>query len=206
MVAASKTTLTELFGVGPIIAATVIGDVGDVARFPTRDRFAAYNGTAPIEVSSGGRRKVFRLRPAPWQPSAQPRHSHGCRHSDPVPAHRRSCLLRPQDRRRPLRQGSDPRARSGGLATPSTFDCVSTLNELAERQRAATCLRVREGNRGTTLSPAWPAHTPSTGSSAKPLPNPTPPNGPAPPRRSRRLEALEKPLDTKRTRAAAVPA
>ena len=60
-VTASKTTLTELFGVGPIIAATVIGDVGDIARFPTRDRFAAYNGTAPIEVSSGGRRKVFRL-------------------------------------------------------------------------------------------------------------------------------------------------
>ena len=60
-VTASKTTLTELFGVGPIVAATVIGDVGDIARFPTRDRFAAYNGTAPIEVSSGGRRKVFRL-------------------------------------------------------------------------------------------------------------------------------------------------
>jgi transposase len=60
-VTASKTTLTELFGVGPIIAATVIGDVGDISRFPSRDRFAAYNGTAPIEVSSGGRRKVFRL-------------------------------------------------------------------------------------------------------------------------------------------------
>ncbi|MBA3288096.1 MAG: IS110 family transposase, partial [Acidimicrobiia bacterium] len=60
-VTASKTTLTELFGVGPIVAATVIGEAGDVSRFPTRDRFAAYNGTAPIEVSSGGRRKVFRL-------------------------------------------------------------------------------------------------------------------------------------------------
>ena len=58
---ASKTTVTELFGVGPIVAATVIGDVGDIARFPSRDHFAAYNGTAPIEVSSGGRRKVFRL-------------------------------------------------------------------------------------------------------------------------------------------------
>jgi transposase len=61
-VAASRTTLTELFGVGPIVAATVIGEVGNVSRFPTRDRFAAYNGTAPIEVSSGERRrKVFRL-------------------------------------------------------------------------------------------------------------------------------------------------
>jgi len=60
-VTASKTTLTELFGVGPIVAATVIGDVGDVSRFPNRDAFAAYNGTAPIEVSSGARHKVFRL-------------------------------------------------------------------------------------------------------------------------------------------------
>jgi transposase len=60
-VTASKTTVTELFGVGPIVAAIVIGDVGDVSRFTSRDHFAAYNGTAPIEVSSGGRRKVFRL-------------------------------------------------------------------------------------------------------------------------------------------------
>ena len=60
-VAASKTTVTEIFGVGPIVAATVIGEVSDIGRFPSRDHFAAYNGTAPIEVSSGGRRKVFRL-------------------------------------------------------------------------------------------------------------------------------------------------
>jgi transposase len=60
VVAASKTTLTEIFGVGPIVAATVIGYVGDVTRFASSDRFAAYNGTAPIEVSSGPR-KIYRL-------------------------------------------------------------------------------------------------------------------------------------------------
>ena len=59
-VAASGTTLTEVFGVGPVVAATVIGAVRDVSRFASRDRFAAYNGTAPIEVSSG-RRKIYRL-------------------------------------------------------------------------------------------------------------------------------------------------
>jgi transposase len=59
-VAAAGTSLTGLFGVGPVIAAAVIGDVGHVSRFANRDRFAAYNGTAPIEVSSGGR-KVYRL-------------------------------------------------------------------------------------------------------------------------------------------------
>jgi Transposase IS116/IS110/IS902 family len=43
-----------------VIAAAVIGDVRHVARFPDRDHFAAYNGTAPIEVSSGGR-TIWRL-------------------------------------------------------------------------------------------------------------------------------------------------
>ena len=59
-VRASGTTVTEIFGVGPVIAATIIGYVADVSRFPSRDRFAACNGTAPIEVSSGDR-KIYRL-------------------------------------------------------------------------------------------------------------------------------------------------
>jgi transposase len=59
-VRAAGTSLTGLFGVGPVIAAAVIGDVRHVSRFPGRDHFAAYNGTAPIEVSSGGR-KACRL-------------------------------------------------------------------------------------------------------------------------------------------------
>jgi len=59
-VRASGTSLTGLFGIGPIVAATVIGESRDVARFPDRDHFAAYNGTAPIEVSSGSRR-TYRL-------------------------------------------------------------------------------------------------------------------------------------------------
>ena len=59
-VRASGTSLTGIFGVGAVIAVTVIGDTGDVSRFPTADQFASYNGTAPIEVSSG-RRKTCRL-------------------------------------------------------------------------------------------------------------------------------------------------
>ena len=55
-VKASGTSLTGVFGVGPVIAATVIGDADGVARFASRDHFAAYNGTAPIEVSSGNRK------------------------------------------------------------------------------------------------------------------------------------------------------
>jgi transposase len=54
-VRASGTTLTDLFGVGPIIAAMLIGYSGDIVRFVNRDRYAAYNGTAPVEFSSAGR-------------------------------------------------------------------------------------------------------------------------------------------------------
>ncbi|MDQ3641853.1 MAG: transposase, partial [Actinomycetota bacterium] len=54
-IVAAKTSLTEVFGVGPVVAAMLIGYTGDVRRFPTRHHYAAYNGTAPIEVSSGGR-------------------------------------------------------------------------------------------------------------------------------------------------------
>ena len=59
-VKASGTSLTEVFGAGPVIAATVLGDVVLVARFGTRDHFAAYHGTAPVEVSSG-EKKIYRL-------------------------------------------------------------------------------------------------------------------------------------------------
>lgn len=52
-VAASGTTLTEIHGVGPIVAAYLIGYSGDVLRFPSGGHYARYNGTAPIAASSG---------------------------------------------------------------------------------------------------------------------------------------------------------
>jgi transposase len=52
-VEASGTMLTEIFGVGPILAAKIVGIVGDVARFPSKAHFASYAGVAPIEASSG---------------------------------------------------------------------------------------------------------------------------------------------------------
>jgi transposase len=52
-VEASGTTLTAIFGVGPILAAKIIGTVGSVARFSTKAHFASYSGTAPVESSSG---------------------------------------------------------------------------------------------------------------------------------------------------------
>jgi len=59
-VAASGTSLTDVYGIGPIIAATLIGYTADIARFGDRDHYAAYNRTAPVEFSSAGR-TVHRL-------------------------------------------------------------------------------------------------------------------------------------------------
>jgi transposase len=61
-VEASGTTLTQIFGVGPILAARIIGTVGDVGRFPTKAHFASYSGTAPLEASSGEVRHRLSLR------------------------------------------------------------------------------------------------------------------------------------------------
>ncbi|MGH3460718.1 MAG: transposase [Kribbellaceae bacterium] len=43
----------DLPGVGPVVAARILADVGDVARFADRNRFASWTGTAPLDASSG---------------------------------------------------------------------------------------------------------------------------------------------------------
>jgi transposase len=54
---AAGSTLTEMPGVGPIMAAKILGHVGDIDRFPNADHFASYTGTSPIEASSGPRQR-----------------------------------------------------------------------------------------------------------------------------------------------------
>ena len=53
LVAATGSGLQELNGIGPSGAARLIGDVGDISRFATRGHFASWNGTAPLDASSG---------------------------------------------------------------------------------------------------------------------------------------------------------
>ncbi|CAI9418138.1 IS110 family transposase [Nocardioides sp. T2.26MG-1] len=45
--------LMDIYGIGPAGAARVLADVGDIARFADRNRFASWTGTAPIDASSG---------------------------------------------------------------------------------------------------------------------------------------------------------
>jgi hypothetical protein len=44
-----------IHGVGVITAAKILGQVGDVTRFPSSGHFASYTGTAPLDASSGQR-------------------------------------------------------------------------------------------------------------------------------------------------------
>ncbi len=53
IVTARGSHLTDIHGIGPVVAARVLADVGDVARFADRNRFASWTGTAPLDASSG---------------------------------------------------------------------------------------------------------------------------------------------------------
>jgi transposase len=57
LVAATGSRLMDLNGVGPSGAARLLGDVGDISRFPTKAHFASWNGTAPIDASSGDQQR-----------------------------------------------------------------------------------------------------------------------------------------------------
>jgi len=60
--AAVPTSLGELSGVGPVATCIILAHTGDVGRFGSEDNYASYNATAPIDTSSGPRKR-HRLNP-----------------------------------------------------------------------------------------------------------------------------------------------
>jgi hypothetical protein len=74
LVAASRTRLTDIVGIGPILAARILGEVGEISCFPDADHFAAANGPAPIPVASGrtDRHRLNRGGNRPTQPRGPP--------------------------------------------------------------------------------------------------------------------------------------
>jgi transposase len=57
LLTARGSTLMDLHGIGPAGAARLLADVGDIRRFRDRDRFASWNGTAPLDASSGAQQR-----------------------------------------------------------------------------------------------------------------------------------------------------
>jgi len=180
--------------VGPVIAAVVIGEAGDVTRFAGRDHFAACNGTAPIEMSSGNR-KVHRL---------SRRGSRRLNHAVHMAAVTQVSQRHSEGRAyydKKIAEGKTAKEALRALKRQVSDTLYKRLKADAARAAAST---PREGTRGTTLSPARPAHTPNTGSSAKPLPGLPPPyeTGPASGKRPchRPSESPSELLDAKRSR------
>jgi transposase len=150
LVAASGTTTTEIFGVGPVVAATVLGDTGDVTRFATADRFASYTGTAPIEVSSGPH-KTYRL---------SRRGNRQLNHAIHIAAvtqirNRHTAGRAYYDRK--IAEGKNPKMALRALKRRISNALYNAM--IADARRAAE--RNPGGQRGTTLTPARPAHTPN---------------------------------------------
>jgi len=57
LVIATGSRLQDLYGIGPSSSARLLGDVGDVSRFRTKNHFATWNGTAPLDASSGEQKR-----------------------------------------------------------------------------------------------------------------------------------------------------
>ena len=187
-VRASGTTLTEIFGVGPVIAATVLGDVPDITRFPGRDHFAAYNGTAPVEASSG-KRKVFRL-----SRRGNRRINHAIHMAAVTQVRNKHSNGRAYYDKK-LSEGKTGKEALRALKRRVSDAVYARLQADARHAARATSQRAREGNRGTTLHPARPARTPHASSSDKPLPDPEP--GYARPRRQQQRTDPASALDNK---------
>jgi transposase len=174
LVAATGTGLLDLHGIGPSGAARLLVEVGDITRFPDRNHFASWTGTAPIDASSGdvvrhrlsrgGNRQVNRT--LHMMATVQLRN----------PTEGRAYY----DRKKTGGKSSMEAMRclKPDCPTPSTAPCSPTSH-----RTTSTCRRrVREGNGATTLTPARPAHNPNTGTSDKPLRDPSTPslNPPSP--------------------------
>ena len=54
-VAATGSRLTEVNGIGPVVAGRLLGRTRQASRFPTASAFANYAGVAPVEVASADR-------------------------------------------------------------------------------------------------------------------------------------------------------
>jgi transposase len=191
-VATAGTTLTGLFGIGPVIAGRLLAETGDVARFATKDKYASYNGTAPIDASSGeqARHRLSR--------AGNRRINHALH------------MMAVTQIRYPRTEGRRyyERKRTEGKTPKEALRCLKRrLSDLVYRQLVADA----HGRIGACGSPTTPRPTPSTSTSpagrsrrAAPPPRPAPRPASKPSSRSTgRMTASS--ASRSSTRAAAYP-
>ncbi|WP_346280328.1 IS110 family transposase [Pseudonocardia sp.] len=159
-VQASRSTLTELRGIGDLTAGKILARVGDVHRFRSAAAFASYTGTAPIEVSSGD---VVRHRLS----RAGDRQLNCCLHTMAITQIQRDSPGRAYY----LRKRADGKSHKEALRclkrrlSDAVYRC---LIRDAEQQNGAD----PGGHQGATTKSSAAGSTPTTGSSDKSLPGP----------------------------------
>ena len=147
-----------------VVAARILADVGDVARFADRNRFASWTGTAPIDASSGEqvRHRLSRAGNRRMNHMIHIAATSQIRLDTPGRAYYRRKLAARQD---PHRSHALPQAH--GSPTPSTDSCSPTPTTAA-----TDAGRAREGTAGRHLDPARSTCHPHIDTSDQPLPGP----------------------------------
>ena len=159
LVTATGSSLLTLHGIGPSGAARLLGDVGDIARFADKGRFASWNGTAPLDASSGDQNRHRLSR-------AGNRRINRVLHIMAIAA---------------LRNGTEGRAYyrrrlAAGKTTMEAMRCLKRrLSDVVYQQMRADARRLATGpggHTGTTTGSSVAGSDPCTGSSEKSLPGP----------------------------------
>ncbi len=167
--------LMDLHGVGPITAARILADVGDIARFADRNRFASWTGTAPLNSSPG------RADPPPPVPGREPADEPHAIHIAAIVQLRHDAQGRAYYFFRKTAAG---KTRMEATALPQT----GRISDAIYRQRVADARRPWSprtrnagpgGRRGASLQSSAAGSHPHTGTSDQPLPGPAPSTLPA---------------------------
>jgi transposase len=167
-VAATGSHLMDIHGIGPAGAARILADVGDITRFPDRNHFASWTGTAPIDASSGQHIR-HRLSRAGNRRLNHVLYIAGIvqlRHDTPGRAYYRRKL-------------------AAGKTPAEAMRCLRRrLSDAVYRQLVAdTCGRQETspgGHPGASLISSAAGLSPDTGTSDQPLPGPAQPTLPPP--------------------------
>jgi transposase len=162
LVTSTGSQLQQLRGIGPSGAARLLGDIGDISRFTSRAHFASWNGTAPLDASSGDQNRHRLSR-------AGNRRINRVLHIMAVVQLRNDTEGRRYYRRR-LAEGKTPMEAMRALKR--------RLSDVVYRQMVADAKRLRTGpggHVGATLQSSAADLNPIVGSSDKSLPGPAEP-------------------------------
>jgi transposase len=161
LVKRTPTGLPSIYGVGPVITATILGEVGDVARFRDRHQFASYNGTAPDDKGSAGR----------------PVHCVNLKGNRRLNhAIHMAAITQIRNRRSPGRAYYDRKLAEAKTKKEALRCLKRRISDIVYRQLLADAEHQAKvgpgGQAGTTLRSSVTSPTPTAGSSDKPQPGP----------------------------------